>query len=330
MLRASLLIGTFLILVATSVAWFTPQSSGSGLLLHVRPSSVNISLRNVTTTPEDIINLNPSLSGDGHIIAFETTGDLTGAGGHGFRTIRADIYAGIPTLAQIGLSRAVAPALSQDGSRIVFASNEDLVGRNADRNSEIFLFDGLAVNQLTSTTPSDIGTRIRDGNFQPSITDDGNIIAFSSNRNVTGQNSDQNLEVIMYNLTTRLFTQITSSDEIAGATDAKISGDGSHVAYTREGAEVESNSRDLLLHNRINGTTIVAATNRAGLAMTYGRALSDDGFRLVYSAETGPNQSQVFLFDERSGSTIQITALSARTDDVPLHPTISGDGKRVA
>ena len=64
--------------------------------------------------------------------------------------------------------------------------------------------------------------------------------------------------------------------------------------------------------------------------MTYGRAISDDGSRVVYSAETAPHQSQVFLFDARSNATTQITALGARADDVPLHPTISGDGKRIA
>ena len=235
-----------------------------------------------------------------------------------------------PAFAQIGISRAVAPAVSQDGSRIAFASTEDLVGTNPDRNSEIFLFNGTTVSQLTNTTPADISTRVRDGNFQPSITDDGSIIAFSSNRNLTGLNADHNFEVLTIDTTTGVITQITSSEEIAGATEAKISGDGSHVAFVRDGSQGQGNTRDLVLYDRASNRTVTVANNRVGLSMTYGRAISDDGSRVVYSAETAPNQSQVFLFDERSGATMQITALGARADDVPLHPTISGDGKRVA
>ena len=214
--------------------------------------------------------------------------------------------------AQLGISRAVAPAVSQNGSRISFASTEDLVGSNPDRNSEIFLFDGAAVSQVTNTTPDHISTRVRDGNFQPSITDDGSVIAFSSNRNLTGLNADHNFEVLTIDTTTGVITQITSSDEIVGATEAKISGDGSHVAFVRDGSQGQSNSRDLLLYDRSSGRTVTVATNRVGLSMTYGRAISDNGLRVVYSAETAPLQSQVFLFDARSERHDADHMLSAR------------------
>ena len=36
------------------------------------------------------------------------------------------------------------------------------------------------------------------GNFLPSISDDGRYIAFSSNRNLTNQNADGNLEIFIY------------------------------------------------------------------------------------------------------------------------------------
>ncbi|MBA2526365.1 MAG: lamin tail domain-containing protein [Pyrinomonadaceae bacterium] len=277
------------------------------------------------------MNLNPSLSGDGRIVTFESTANLAGVGGgNGFRAIRADLSANTDVFTQLGMSRAVAPAVSQDGSRIAFASNEDLVGSNPDRNSEIFLFDGSGVRQITNTTPADISTRIRDGNFQPSITDDGRVIAFASNRNLTRVNADLNFEIVVVDMVTSVFTQLTNSQAIIGSTEAKISGDGSHVVFLRDGSQSQSNSRDLLLYDRTSGRSIAVATNRAALSMTYGRAISDDGSRVVYSAETGALQSQVFLFDARSNSTTQVTALSARANDVPLHPTISGDGKRIA
>jgi WD40-like Beta Propeller Repeat len=49
-------------------------------------------LRRITNTTEEGINLNPSISGDGRIVAFESTEDIAGAGGTDhFRAIRANV-----------------------------------------------------------------------------------------------------------------------------------------------------------------------------------------------------------------------------------------------
>jgi len=100
-------------------------------------------LRRITNTSEEGISLNPSISGDGKVITFESTEDISGAGGSDhFRTIRANISSEPPTFFQMGGTRAVTPAISQDGSRIAFASKDDPLGTNSDGNSELFLFDG--------------------------------------------------------------------------------------------------------------------------------------------------------------------------------------------
>src|SRR5438552_2386238 len=155
--------------------------------------------RRVTNTSEEGISINPSISGDGRILAFESTRDVAGAGGTDhFRAIRANVAVDPATFFQMGGTRAVAPALSQDGSRIAFASKDDPLGTNPDGNSEIFLLDASKLTQVTVTSPGDIANRITNGNFQPSMSDDGRFIAFSSNRDLASQNSDGNLEVFMY------------------------------------------------------------------------------------------------------------------------------------
>src|SRR5829696_9491833 len=112
----------------------------------------------LTNTPEHALNLNPTLSDDGRTVAFESSADLANTGGNpSFHLLRTNLS----SFVEIGATRAVCPAMSGDGRIIVFASSEDLVGQNADRNSEIFLFDGVKLNQLTETS---------NGNFQPSIT----------------------------------------------------------------------------------------------------------------------------------------------------------------
>jgi WD40-like Beta Propeller Repeat len=123
-------------------------------LLGVRPTLTQSPLQRITNTTEEGININPSISGDGRIVAFESTEDIAGAGGSDhFRAIRANIAVGPPTFFQMGGTRAVAPAISQDGSRIAFASKDDPLGTNSDGNSEIFLFDGARLSQVTNTSP---------------------------------------------------------------------------------------------------------------------------------------------------------------------------------
>jgi uncharacterized protein (TIGR03437 family) len=291
------------------------------------------SQRRITNTTENTVSINPSLSGDGHVVAFESTENFTGTGGpEGFRAIRANVNNDPATFVDLGATRAPAPAISQDGSRIAFASKDNPLGTNGDANSEIFLHDGARLIQITDTTPRDISNRIADGNFQPSITDDGRFIAFSSNRNLTDQNADGNLEIFVFDSVTLSFTQLTTSTGIVGASDPKLSGNGSNIAYICDTGTTASPNRDLLLQNRAGAPlTRTLAANVPSLAMTYGRAISDDGARVVWSAETATNTTQVFLFDARNDNTTrQITTLPSRATDVPLHPSISGDGSRIS
>ena len=290
-------------------------------------------LRRVTNTAENGNSINPSISGDGRIVAFESTEDIAGTGGpKGFRAIRANAGIEPATFIELGATRAPAAAVSQDGSRIAFASKDNPLGTNSDGNSEIFLHDGARLIQITETSPRDISNRTVDGNFQPSISDDGRFIAFSSNRDLANQNTDSNLEIFVYDSVALSFSQLTNSTGIVGASDAKLSGNGANVAYIRDTGSTTSPNRDLLLQNRAGAPSVrVLAANAPLLAMTYGRAISDDGARVVWSAQTAPNTSQLFLFDARNDNTTrQITTLPSRAVDVPLHPSISGDGTRIS
>ena len=205
-------------------------------------------LRRVTNTSEEGLNINPSISGDGRILAFESTEDVAHAGGTDhFRAIRANLTPDPATFFQIGGTRAVAPAISQDGSLVAFASKDDPLGTNLDGNSEIFLFDAAAkLIQVTTTSPGDVANRVTNGNFQPSITDDGRFIAFSSNRDLAAQNADGNREIFIYDVIAGSFTQLTNTSGIVGFSDAKISGNGCVVAYIRDTGATPSLKRDLL------------------------------------------------------------------------------------
>jgi uncharacterized protein (TIGR03437 family) len=266
-------------------------------------------LTRVTNTPEHVLNLNPTIGDDGRTIVFESSADLAETGGPpSFRLLRSDLT----SFVELGATRAVCPASSSDGKIVAFASNEDLVGRNADRNSEIFLFDGVKLNQLTETEPASDALRLSDGNFQPSISSDGRTLVFSSQG-----------KIVIYDSLERKFTRLADD-----GMNPKISGDGTLVYYKR--SKLTADNADLVRIDTRTLTSRVLAADVAGLALVEGRAVSNDGMRVVYSASNGTNQTQVYMFDGRDDSIRQLTNLGSRAVDVKLQPTISGDGRRVA
>src|SRR5215510_14903795 len=61
-------------------------------LIDPRQTQTQSALRRITSTTEEGLNLNPSISGDGRMLAFESTEDIAGAGGSDhFRAIGASI-----------------------------------------------------------------------------------------------------------------------------------------------------------------------------------------------------------------------------------------------
>ena len=254
---------------------------------------------------------------------FESTSDLAGTGaGIGFHLLRFNTqnFSGFEEIAR---SRASAVSLSTNGQKIAFASTEDLVGQNSDRNSEIYFFDGT-LKQLTNTSPRSELTRLTDGNFEPSLSGDGHMVAFSSNRS---EITSDTLEILLVDTASNAVTQLTTSPSRTTSTHPKLSVDGSRIYFIRQ--KPGGTNADLMLINITERSTRALSNDISDLSLTTGRALSSDGNRIVYSASTGPNQSQVFLFDLRSDAIQQLTALGTRTTDVPLNPTISGDGRRV-
>jgi Tol biopolymer transport system component len=89
-----------------------------------QPASV-LSLTRLTVTAEQALNLNPTLSDDGKIVAFESSKDSS------FHAVRADLNGSV--FEEIGGTRAVSPAMTSDGGIVVFASTEDLLGCNNSR-----------------------------------------------------------------------------------------------------------------------------------------------------------------------------------------------------
>ncbi len=145
------------------------------------------------------------------------------------------------------------PALSGDGTRIVFASTSSLLTDqpNADGNAEIYLAilpRGAKAATLTRITETD-GLKESFDNNTPTINYDGSVIAFVSTRRFfksrgmllfSAQNTDNNAQLYVYNVRQRRYTQVTYKriDEGIDLFEAKgfisspfLSGDGKWLAF---------------------------------------------------------------------------------------------------
>jgi Tol biopolymer transport system component len=181
------------------------------------------------TNTTGINNFNPTISGNGTRVAFESLHHLTGGNPDGnFEIFLYDAQAGDLTQVTDSTAGFNSPtSLDDAGTRIGFHSKCDLTGDNADLNTEIFLYDSTSgIAQVTNTT----GEAGIFPNFAASISGDGTRLTFLSNRDLTGGNADGNDEIIIYDTQAGSFTQVTDTTGEFNGTPS-ITGDGSRIAF---------------------------------------------------------------------------------------------------
>ena len=168
------------------------------------------------------------------------------------QTPAQDQIAIIPVTELVNSNGATIRSASYDGKRIVFESNNNYTGENADANFEIFVFDvdSRKFIQITKTEnlkdPADATkTTLVVSSNAPNISGDGTKIVFSSNAKLTAAaNDDGNQEIFLASLPrgseTATFTRITDTGpndatevvkEIFSNFAANVSADGSVIAF---------------------------------------------------------------------------------------------------
>jgi Tfp pilus assembly protein FimT len=154
------------------------------------------------------INNSGGLSMDttGSWIAFPSRNDLTG----GNPELNTEIFlvntnnGALTQITSTVSDGSISPsvALRNGGPVVVFASTFD-PGTNPERNQELFLWSGGTITQLTNTGAAVL-------NDTPSIDKSGTRIAFSSNGNLTGENTDLSGEIFVYDTVLSSILQVTT------------------------------------------------------------------------------------------------------------------------
>ncbi|UCF66771.1 MAG: PD40 domain-containing protein [Acidobacteriota bacterium] len=191
-------------------------------------------LRQLTTATSGSIGA-LSISDDGARIAFEHTGDLTGANpdqGSEIFSINADGTGLVQLTSSAVPYESSSPSLSGNGQRLAFQSDADLTGGNAVHQDEIFVIDwgGTGLRQLTTTQVA-LGITGDPASQFPSITDDGETIVYHSNHGTFFSNLDGNFEIFRIRADGSARTALTNTFLTAGSVLPVVSGGGGRIAY---------------------------------------------------------------------------------------------------
>jgi Tol biopolymer transport system component len=219
------------------------------------------------------------------------------------------------------------PSFRPDGSFIVFQSNCDLVGTNADGNNEIFLLDlgTTTFSQVTHTTNCD--------NFDPSFSRDGVVIAFSSLCDLTGGNPDGNEEIFTFKTTNSMFTQLTTttgcSSQNPSLTTAGLVALSSDCDYT--GGNADGNTEIFRLDPSTNHFTQI--THTSGTCSNDDPSINSAGTLIGIQSDcdltggNGDGNLEIFLFSALTQSFTQVTDTKACDN---RDPSLTEFGQRLA
>jgi hypothetical protein len=183
-----------------------------------------------------------AISGDATRIAFASNRDLLRDGSNADGNLEIFLLdTTVGELEQItsseGGTGSVSPRLGRAGTRIVFASDRDLLrdGSNTDDEVQLFLYDVLT-GGIAQLTHVDGGLASFATALELSLDDAGVRLAFASDRDVLGdgRNDDENLEIFLLDTTTRALQQLTATVGGKGSFAPEIDGGGMRVRWTTD------------------------------------------------------------------------------------------------
>lgn len=259
----------------------------------------------------------PSADLGGKRVAYELGGTL----------FLLDIKKGITTNVGSGVDDL---QLSPGGKAVVYSSDANPLGTNADGNTEIFHYDvkSAVTNQLTVTSDT------FDCCWEPTVDKKGARVAFMSNANFVGTNADESEEVFFWNAKDDSITQVTVTTDSFTNEDARIDAGGKFVYFSSDANFVGTNAdgnREIFrydvkngvieqLTNTTNGDSSSPVPNKNSKFVVFETDSTD-----LLGANADGNEEIVRL-DVKKGTVLRLTDFSFASSD----PAIAGNGKAVA
>lgn len=213
-----------------------------------------------------------SISGDGEVIVFASSGDLVGANPDGsIEIFRIDADGGGLIQLTDATGSSSNPDLSSEGEVVVFSSDADLDGTTCSTDIFAIAPDGSGLTRLTCGPSSYDSRGIR-------VDDLGVWAVFTSTGDLTGANPDKSYEIFRVrtdNPTT--LHQVTNSTY--SSDDPDISGDGSRVVFRSDWDPLGTNpdhGSEIFLYDDASGL-ITQLTNTDSVFAFWNPRISRDG-----------------------------------------------------
>ena len=248
------------------------------------------------------------------------------------------------------------PASSADGTVVAFwSSAPNLVPTDTNGVADIFVTD--LTGHLSRVSVSSSGLQANGASYGAALSDDGNLVAFSSSAsNLVSGDTNNKRDVFVRDWqagTTERISVATGGlqgdgDAGEGASSLDISGDGRFVVFQSAASNMIANYTtinefDIYLHDRQTGATslVSQATNgaQANGYSGYPTISSDGRFIAFYSAATNLDGraaaavgGHIYVRDQQLGQTQLVTVASDNTaaNGASSHPALSSDGRYVA
>ncbi len=249
----------------------------------------------------------PTLSGDGRVVAFSSGASNLSTGVSGINTInvyRRDLVSGATTLVTRGLAGSgvggARPMLSEDGQRLAFYSfAADLVVGDGNGLWDIFVLDattgGLQRVSLTAgggerNQGSESASRV----VAPAISGDGKWVAFATTAtNMVAGDTNGLQDVFVVNIATGAVSRASvTSAGVQGDGDSPIgqgerpslSYDGSFVAFSTAAGNLGAAAGNAMVRNMANGALLALSAQTSGSVGA--PVLSRTGAYSVFGAST--------------------------------------------
>jgi Tol biopolymer transport system component len=298
----------------------------------------------------------PDISGDGTQIVF--CSEATNIAEGDDRNHRTDGYIHDRTTRT---TTRVAPgassiSISHDGRYVVFSTVVPLKPQDRNGTSDIYRLDRLSRNILLISGRSD-GPAGNGPSVAPTISADGQIIAFASSASDLVPGDDSGSDVFLFCVPERRFVRIWAGSESASsandpwpaALQPVVSGDGSAVAFVSEADGLVTGDAngcaDVFVYDVAHGSleiASIATDGKRGDSWSRFPDISADGRHVVFTSfarslvpEDANAARDVFLRDRTLSTT---TCISTNPSGIPadgdsgedVRPSLSNCGRYIA
>jgi hypothetical protein len=268
----------------------------------------------------DATSFGAAISADGRFVAFVSdASNLVPGGSTGRQAFVHDRLTGVTELVSVdsagteGNGFATGAAISADGNVVAFGSfATNLVSADTNGAIDIFVHDRLTGTTERASVRTDDG-EANDSSLRPSISGDGNLVAFSSNAtNLVDADTNAVRDIFVHDRTTGV-TERVSVDSAGNQSDGHSDGFGIRGG-TSFGPEISDSGRFVAFDSQATNL-IPDDTNTCSLQ----------------GGQSFPNPGQcpdIFVRDLLSDTTtrVSVDSMGAQSNGASTDPDINGDG----